>query len=104
MADLELAQADYGYALTFTVQTASGAAFDLSGKTVTLKVWQPTRPGIVIVNGACTITGATTGVCTYTPASTDFLATGNYNLELELTEAGKQDSTKSYTLKVTESA
>jgi hypothetical protein len=104
VADIEVAQADFGYTLTFTVNTASGAAFDLTGKTVTMKVWQPTKPSVVIVNGSCTITGATTGVCTYNPISTDFLAVGDYRVELEMTEVGKQDSTKAYSLRVSESA
>lgn len=103
MADIEVAAADYGYTLTFTVQTASGGAFDLTSKTVNMKVWQPTRPSVIMVNGACTITDATGGICTYTPASTDFLAVGDYKVELEITETGMQDSTKSYTLKVNES-
>jgi hypothetical protein len=104
MADITISQGDYGFTLTFTVQTATGGAYDLTGKTIAVKVWHPSKPSALLVNGAGAIVTASTGICTYTPASTDFLAKGLYKCELELTELGKQDSTKTYILEVTESA
>ena len=35
--------------------------------------------------GACTVTGETTGTCTYSVQAGDFDTTGNYATELELT-------------------
>ena len=104
MADLTIAQGDYGFTLDFTVQTGTGGAYVLTGKVVTLKVWAPGNPGVLKLSASTTLVSATSGTCQYSPASTDFTATGHYYMELEMTEATQQDSTKSYTLDVVESA
>ena len=104
MADLTVAQGDYGFNLAFTVQTGTGGAYDLTSKVVTLKMWAPGNPGVLKLSASTTLVIASTGTCQYTPASTDFVATGHYYMELEMTETGKKDSTKSYTLDVVESA
>ena len=104
MADLIIAQGDYGFNLAFTVQTGTGGAFNLTGKVVTLKVWSPGNPGVLKLSASTTLVIASTGTCQYIPASTDFTATGRYYMELEMTEATQQDSTKTYTLDVVESA
>jgi hypothetical protein len=103
MADLTISQGDFGFNLFFTVQTATGGAFSLAGKTVTLKAWHTGRPSVLVVDGLCTVSTAALGTCSYEPASTDFMAKGSYILELECTEVGMKDSTKTYSLEVTES-
>ena len=103
MADITVSRGDYGFDLTFTVQTATSGVFDLSGKVVTFKTWRHNSPFNIVASASCTLTGATTGVCTYTVGSTAFLIEGLYDCELEMSEAGKVDSTKLYSIQVVES-
>lgn len=104
MADITIPAGDYGFNLIFTIATASGAAYDLTGKTINFYVWKSGDPGAPYLSAAATISTASTGICSYTPASTDFTVKGKYICELEFTEVGKRDSTRYYTLEVTESA
>jgi len=103
MADLTIPKGDKGFYINFTVKNADGTAFDLTGYTITLKVWASSVPGTLVVSGACSIVVAAAGTCRYLVTATDFTTINNYFLELELTQAGVIESTRKYTLEVTES-
>ncbi len=94
MEKLTIPKSDYGYELTFSVQDANGAAYDLSASTVTFKAWSPLTPSTLIVNATCSKSTTVTGQCTYTIASTDFTTAGQYLAELELTRTGVKESTE----------
>ena len=104
MADLYVPKGDKGFPLTFTVQEDDGSAYDLTAYTVTLKVWRQGIPGSPIIESGCTISDAANGECYYIIQATDFTEKGDYLLELELTKTGVIESTRYYTLEVTESA
>lgn len=103
MPDLTVSQGDHGFTWTFTVQTATGGAYNLTGKIATLKIWAQNNPNTLIVSSSTTVTDAAGGVCTYAPGSTDFLSIGKFRGEIECTEAGVADSVKSFTIDVIES-
>lgn len=103
MADITIPKGDTGFTLVFTVQDSTGAAYNLTGYTITLKVWKQGKPDSPIVEGACSIVSASAGTCSRAVAATDFIVVGQYKCELELTKSGVIESTRSYTLEVTES-
>jgi len=104
MSDLTVPQGDYGYPLAFTITEDDGTAYNLTGYTVTMKVWFKGRRGDPIVTGTCTNDVEADGTCHYTVVQYDFDSKGDYRIELELTKAGVVESTRHYTLKVEESA
>ena len=93
----------YGIRLTFHVLNIDGTNYDLSGLTVTFKVWTSGTPGSLLVDATCTISAATSGLCYYEPESGDFDTVADYVWELEMTKAGFVDNTISGELQVTES-
>ena len=99
MADLEFKQGDYGDEITITVQTASSAIYDLTSKVVTFKMWQ-NNPYTLVASASCTVATPATGVAVYTTQSTATLFDGLFSCELEMTEAGKKTSTKTYSVLV----
>ena len=105
MAGLTIAKNDYGYNLSFTVQDASGTAYNLADFTaVTLKIWvEGSRPDALLGDSALDIDNAASGTCHYTVQSGDFSAKGSYVGELELTASGVVESTDIFTIKVAES-
>jgi hypothetical protein len=103
MVDISLPRGDYGYTLEFTVLDSAGTAIDLTTYDVTLKVWRGSLIAPLIINGACVKTVPASGVCTYELALGDLATPGLYNVELELTRAGAIESTKTYTLEITNS-
>ena len=104
MASIEIPKGDKGYNVNFTVKDAGGNAYDLAGYTVTLKVWKPGSPASPVVSGVCAVDDAAAGKCHYTVQEGDFDEVGQYYAELEMTQAGIVESTRTYTLSVVESA
>jgi len=102
MADWNVKKDNYGFTQQFTVKQADGSAKDLTGLTVTLKVWDTS--GNLKFSGTCTVTDAANGVCTYTPAASDFDTVGDYKAELELTKANYREDTDTFTISVRETA
>jgi hypothetical protein len=104
---LSIPKGDYGITYTFHCvkknPTSGVSAKDLSGFTVTLKMWTPGSPGTLLLNSPCTVTDATGGVCIYTSLAGDFNTVGDYHAELELTTSGVVDSSMPFTIHVTES-
>jgi hypothetical protein len=103
VATLTVPRNDKGYYLNFTVQYADGTAFNLTGYTIGVKVWAPGRPDNPVLSGTGAIVVAASGTCKYLITATDFPNAGLYNLELELTQSGVIESTRSYILEVSES-
>ena len=102
MADLTVPKGDYGYLLGFTVQNSAGEAYNLTGYTITLKVWREGIPGLLL-SGDCTIVVAANGTCTYLVAAGDFSRSGIYKAEIELTKSGAVESTANFDLEVEQS-
>jgi hypothetical protein len=103
MQQITIPQKDKGYALSFNVQYANASPRDLSTYTVNMKAWTPGAPLTLIVNGACSITNATGGACTYTLVSGDFNNSGIYYGELELLASGVVESTETFKIICAES-
>jgi hypothetical protein len=104
MKEIKLAQNDYGIALDFTLLTAAGAVFPLTGGyTVKLKVWESGTPSSLVLDGTCTIIEASAGTCRYTVLEDDFENTGEFEAEIEVTKEGFRESFEVFSLIVTES-
>lgn len=91
----------FGVVLNFTVYENDGGEHDLTGETITLKVWKAGQTPIV--SGNCPILVAGDGTCKYTIVENDFDDAGKYLWELELTKVGYQDNTEPAEFIVTES-
>jgi len=104
MSDLTVPQGAYGYNLAFTVQDSTATAYNLSGYTVTLKIWKEDLETDTLVSAACTVDVAASGTCHYAVQSGDFDEEGDYLLGLELTKTGVVENTRHYTLEVEQSA
>jgi len=83
MADWTLVEGDEGYDQSFTVTDVDGGAFDLTGYTITLVVWDSS--GTVLFSGGCVSAEPETGVCTYTIADGDLDTPGDYWWRIKLT-------------------
>jgi hypothetical protein len=94
--DLELKKGNYGHDVNFTV-TQGGAAKNLTGYTVTWKVWND--DGLHLAE-ACTLVVAADGTCKYTVQDGDFDDEAAYEWELELTKSGEKVDTETYSLVV----
>jgi len=103
MADITIPQGDEGFNLEFTVTEDDDTAFDLTNYTVTIKVWHKNLIGSLVVDSACVVDVAASGTCHYVVTDGDFDSAGDYMVELELTQSGVVESTRHYTLEVTES-
>ncbi len=69
----------FGYNLNFTIKDSAGAARNLSGYSVKLKVWSPLTPTTFLIDAACTWIDASAGTCYYTiPLATTFPTAGVY--------------------------
>ena len=103
MADMKVRKGDFGYYLNFTIQDSGETAYSLTGYTIKLKVWRPNKPSALLTNGSCDIVVAASGTCKYLVTASDFTAPGLFNMELELTKADVEESTRTYTILVEES-
>ena len=103
MADIHIPQGDFGFNLEFTITEDDDSAFDLTGYTVTIKVWPKYFIGNLVVDSAGVIDVEASGTCHYAVADGDFDDAGDFLIEVQLTKTGTQASTRYYTLKVEES-
>ena len=101
-ADLTIPKKDYGYHLSFTVHDSAGNACDLTGYTITLKVWREDMPGL-LMSGSCAIVVAASGTCRYSMVAGAFNKAGAYQAKLELTKSGVVESTQNFKIEVEES-
>jgi hypothetical protein len=91
--DLELNQGDFGWGINFTVNKKDGTAKDLTGLTVTWKIWNDNG---LHLSGGCTLVDAAQGKCKYTLQDGDFDDLEEYNWLLQLTKTGYKKDTKTY--------
>jgi hypothetical protein len=103
MQTLTVPCGDKGFDLSFTAQDSTGAIKNLSGYTVTLKVWVLGSPGTLLVSGACTVDSDALGTLHYTTVAGDFGTVGDYCAELEYTQTGVIESSETFTIRVSES-
>jgi len=103
-ADITIPRGDYGFDLDFTIQKDDETPYVLTGYTITMKVWPPDVSGSPILSEACTPDVEASGTCHYTVQNGDFDNAGDYLIEIELTQDGKVESTRNYTLRVEDSA
>ena len=104
MADLSVAQGDFGFYINFTVLNSDDTPFVLTGYTITIKVWLESSRPATLFTGNCPIVVAASGTCHYLVVAGDLDTSGAFKLELELTKAGEEISTRSYDLNITGSA
>ena len=83
---------DSGFDLAFVATDASGNNFDLTGYTLRFLVWTFDIPATLLVSGSCTIDPGDNWKCSYTVASGDFDTEGEFEGELEITQAGRVES------------
>ncbi len=105
MADLEIPKSDYGFNINFGIKDADGDAYDLTGYVSTFKVWPPGNPSGTVVSGTCSILNVEAGgTVQYTVANGNFDTITTYVGEIELTKSGIVESTRKFTIAITESA
>lgn len=100
---ITIPKGSYGMRIDFLVRNDDNSPYNLTGLTITIKAWTRGAPAPLSFSGACNISGATSGMCYYTPIITDFDTVGQYLWELEMTAAGFVDNTLPGLLFVTES-
>ena len=100
MADLEVAQHDFGFKFSFTVHKDDDTVFVLTGYTITIKVWKEAQIPVPLFTGNCPILVAADGTCEYTVIDGDLKTSGAFKLELEMTKAGEKVSTVPYDLTI----
>lgn len=100
---IEIKKGNYGIDLEFEVKNPDGTPFDLTGYTVTLKVWKPGKATLSL-SATCEIIDAANGKCRYTVKEGDFQEVGDFYAELELTKAGVCIDTETFGIKVVRTA
>lgn len=100
MSDICIPKGDFGHNLNFTVKNNDGTAFVLTDYTITMYVWAVDMPETIAVTGTCVIDVAASGTCHYVVVDGDFDTAGEYLIILRLTQAGKRETTRRYTLTV----
>ena len=76
---------DSGFDITFTVDDSSGNDVSLASISSVILKMRKIGSLSTTVFGACTVTDAAAGVCTYSVQAGDFETLGNYETELQLT-------------------
>lgn len=81
-----------------------GAAFDVTGATITIQVVKADDVTTVVVAGAaCVLEDALNGEISYTPANTDIFADAQRNLaQFKIVIGGKDERTETFELDVKE--
>lgn len=105
MADLEFPKSDYGYNINFGIKDANDAAYDLTGYVSTFKVWPPGNPSGTVVSSTCSILNVeASGTVQYLVADGDFSSITTYVGEIQFTKTGIKESTRKFSIAITESA
>jgi len=102
MANWEVKKDNFGWVQLFTVYNADGTLKNLTGYTVTLKVWSEST--LKFSTGCILDVNPLTGKCTHTVAASNFDTVGPYFGELELTKPGEKLDVKTFTILVKETA
>lgn len=100
MEELGIIIGDYGKNLSFTVYEDDGTTpEDLTGLTVTLKIWDPADTETMIVEDECTVDVAASGTCHW-QITNDFGTEKTYHGLIVTTAAGVINSTHYITIEV----
>jgi hypothetical protein len=101
-ANLTLKQGDKGIQIHFKCKNANHTAKDLSGLTITFKVWKEGRARTPLLLGNCIIEGnPADGNCYYTLTGVDFPVVDKLRFELDYTIADRVlDSSNTYYLEI----
>lgn len=103
MQTLSIKQSDYNWDANFTITDSTGTAYNLTGYTITFKMWREGDKGNLVVNGTGSIVVAASGTCKYTSVAADFAVAGDYLAEIELTKSGTIESSETFMVSVEES-
>lgn len=95
---------DFGWNIAVTMTDSAGSALNLTGYTVTMKLWRPNDPNTVFLTGTCTIDVAASGTCHYTIVDGDFPTARTYEGKFIATATGKQETQKHVRVVVPEGA
>lgn len=104
MSQLTIPKGDFGFNIAFELEESDGTAFNGTGYTPTLKVWEALSSGTVTVTGACSWITQAEGKCAYEVQDGDFDEAGIYSAEVECTKTGARESFGPFRITVTESA
>ena len=101
---INVVKGDYGYDLEFKVYDAEDNVVDLTGATVSIKIYEPGASSSKISSTA-QVTSASQGECKYTVQEGDFDEAGKvYHVELELDYGTKVVTAKGVTITVVSEA
>lgn len=100
---IEVSAGDYGFDINLTVNKSDGTAYNLTGKSVDIKVWRKGRTSNPLIDSSCDIDDAANGLCHYTAANGAITTPGAYSYELEIIASGLVESTKAGVFEVFES-
>ena len=104
VTSLNVVEGDYGYDLEFKVYDAEDNVVDLTGATVTIKIYEPGASSSR-VSSTAEVTDPTQGECKYTVQEGDFDEAGKvYHVELELDYGNKVITAKGVTITVVSEA
>lgn len=78
---MEVVQNDFGYALSFALQDATGAALNITGATLAFNA-QAESDYTVKFDNPMAITNASQGLCNYTVLATDFVVSGDWQVQI----------------------
>lgn len=91
-----------GYNIQFNITDSDGTAKNVSGYTVTFKVWD--KYSGTIISSNCSITSSVGGQCTYSIVSGVFSLPKKYLGELEMTKGTELRDTKTFVILVEDTA
>lgn len=98
---LTLPKGDYGYRLVFECVYPDGTTpYALTGYTPHWKLWEPGKPGTVLIDKTLTILVAADGTCYYDVTSSDFTTITEYEAEVELQKTGAVESFEVFLVQV----
>ena len=101
---ISVVEGDYGYDLEFKVYDAEDNVVDLTGATISIKIYEPGASSSK-VSSTAEIVNASQGECKYTVQQGDFDEAGKvYHVELELDYGNKVVTAKGVTITVVSEA
>jgi hypothetical protein len=104
MDELTFPKGDKNTVVTLKLQDHSGNIYAYSaGNSIYLNAWLPETPSTLVFSGGCVIVNTTSGTCTYTRTTGDFLSAGLYHAKVFMTRAtGVEESLVPFKIKVPE--
>ncbi len=106
MADVTIYKGNFGENIAWALFISDGVTpFNLTGYTVTVKVWSPLNPSNPVVSAAAVKnTPNTLGTVYYVTTAADFPQVGNYLAAFTATASGVDVTFEPFTLQVLDNA